>query len=350
MKKIEDIRKECREWLKERLNDEYDAIMQLSNEKVKELLAKWVNNGDIELLTKFVMSQRVSREERLKLDILEQMDFTIWACDKELNIKLWEGSCPKVYQITKDEALGHNYLKLFVEPVERRQSKEDTLRIIRTGTPQPFRYCDDVDGRGFPIQVITQCCRVYDDDNEPLQAEMAVNMNYDKLVRESKEFVREKKREQEEIEEARNELIDVIDTCRMRLIKAADMRINYFLSIVIGADNDGHQIKNAPRDLANKAAKRVIDIKSDINNEFFGQKQKVKETECFCDTRNNDSFEKNDEYTFDKKSGSVHSFDCIFRHNRKNIIEWRKYIERKEIDFLGQISKVDLATLAREGD
>ena len=296
------------------------------------------------LLIAYAMSHKISREDRLKLDILSQMDFTIWACDKELNIKLWEGSCPKVYQVSKEDALNKNYLQLFVDPLEQAQSKEDTLEIIETGTPQPFRYCDDVDGRGFPIQVITQCCRVYDDDGSPLQAEMAINMNYKKLIHDSEEFLKQQLREKEEIEEARSEMLSLVDSCRKRLLETADSRSNYFLSIGVTSDGTG---RGNTYPLARKAAERIIEIRRDFNAFFQETKAKIKTESCFCDILNYEVASENleAEYSFrstPQNQGHEHSFNCLFRHNKKITVQWREYIELQEVDFQSKMAGVDL--------
>ena len=281
----------------------------------------------------------INRKDRLKLQILDQMDFTIWACDKDFNIRLWEGSCQSIYGKSEEQVIGTNYLEQFVSPLEQHQSKIDTLHILETGEKQACRYCDDEDSRGFPIQVITQCCRVYDDPvigkdkGDALQAEMALNMNYERLVQESKIFIAKQEKEEQDIEQARSECRKVLEICKERVLKTADARANEFYNIAtITASKNSHETSRK----ALNAVERLIIIRKEFNKFYLSNLRKLKTTGCTCDTCGKE--ESNPQkYTF-----ANHSFNCVFRHNRPYLIKWQEDIESEEVKFQFRLSEVVL--------
>lgn len=301
-----------------------------------------LNDLNKQELIDYIMYLRSSRaffrEDRLKLQILDNVDFTIWACDRDLKIRLWEGSCEKVYSIKKEDAIGENYLELFVSSEERHQSKEDTLEIIDTSLPQPFRLCDDTDGRGFPIQVITQCCRIEDDEeielhdgshNKYLQAEMAINMNYENLLAESKKFKRIQESFEEDVEQQRKDCLEVLQTSKDRILEVADSRINHYYHITS---------KGRTSSVALNAIQKLIDYRKDFLSYAHTQSRVIKSKGCFCDLTSDAYL--TGEYTFD----NMHSFDCICRHNRQELIEWRKKIEDEELNYQIKIAEVQLSS------
>lgn len=299
-----------------------NAVEQIEDEQgVRDELSSWTKYELLDYLIYLREKRAFKREDRLKLQILDQVDFTIWACDSKFEIKLWEGTCEKIYQKKREEALGQNYLKLFVTPIERYQSKLDCENIISTGQPQTFRLCDDEDGRGCPIQIITQCCRIKDDDGRPLQAEMAINVNYEKLKRENQEFVDARNRENTEIEQTRSEMLSALESCRFRLIESADRRSSYFINI--------RTLDGSPYNYALEAIKKIITIRSEFTEYYQNLKERIKTTDCACDygAHVNDN---------------EHSFNCYYRSNRKKLIKLQEEFEHKEVAYQLQLASVGL--------
>lgn len=301
--------------------------------ELKSKLSEWNNEELIEYIMYLKKCRAVTREDRLKLQILDQLDFTIWACDDNFKIKLWDGACEKVYGKSREEALEKNYLETFVQPVEQHQSKTDALEIIRDGIIQGCRYCEDEDIRGFPIQIITQCCRVIDDpaggeqDGEALQAEMALNINYEKLRRESDEFVAVQEREIKDIEQARAEYLDALETCKRRILESADQRSSKFFELGINGETYPHALK---------AVRKIVKIRTDFAREYQKHLGYLKTSQCFCDTSGSDC--SINQYTFELG----HSFNCIFRHNRGYLIDWRNRLELHEVDVQSELACVVL--------
>lgn len=304
------------------VKNKFVAIEQFkTDQEVKDKLSSWDKDELVEYLLCLRKNRAFRREDRLKLQILDQVDFTIWACDSKFEIKLWEGTCEKIYQKKREDALGQNYLKLFVTPIERYQSKIDCEKIIKTGEPQPFRLCDDEDGRGFPVQIITQCCRIRDDDGQPLQAEMALNVNYEKLKRESQIFVDARNRENNEIEQTRMEMLSSLESCRLRLIESADRRSSYFINIKAS--------QTGTYTYALDAMKKIIAIRREFTEYYQRIKAKIQTVDCDCDYGAN-------------VDDDNHSFNCCFRTNRKKLIMLQEEFEKKEVEYQLKLASVEL--------
>ena len=72
------------------------------NNKTEEALRK-----EVEKLSRKVAeleSRVTSREDQLLLEIIKnpRWPFTIWACDKEFKIVLWNHACEEVYEVQKE--------------------------------------------------------------------------------------------------------------------------------------------------------------------------------------------------------------------------------------------------------
>ena len=124
----------------------------------------------------------ISHEDKLKLAILDRLPFSMWACDRNFNIVLWTCKSEKLYDIPKEKALGKNYLNLFVDPIERAQSKKDCLQIIEKDIQQHNCCACDLKPDGSCLMVVTNVFRIWDEEkNDWLQAEVGLDISdYDK--------------------------------------------------------------------------------------------------------------------------------------------------------------------------
>jgi hypothetical protein len=122
----------------------------------------------------------MSREDKIKLSILKDAPYSMWACDRNFKIVIWTGNCERMYNISEKDAIGKNYLELFVDEYERDQSKIDCLRIIDKNYRQRNFLATDKKGDGSDVTVLTNCYRVYDEEtNDYLQAEVGLDMGFD---------------------------------------------------------------------------------------------------------------------------------------------------------------------------
>jgi PAS domain S-box-containing protein len=76
----------------------------------------------------------LSKEDRFKLAIIDRAPFSTWACNRNFSIVFWSAGTAKVYGRTEEEAIGKNYLDLFVSEEERERSAKDCIDVIDNGT------------------------------------------------------------------------------------------------------------------------------------------------------------------------------------------------------------------------
>jgi len=134
-----------------------------------------------------------SWEDCLKLSIIDKAPFTMWACNRNFEIVLWAGACEEIYGYSREEAIGKNYLDLFVDKPEREESEKDCIEIIEEDKRQTncfaFDYAKNKDKRNM----LTNCFRVHDEFNDRLlQAEVAFEISDIEKRREFHRIVREK--------------------------------------------------------------------------------------------------------------------------------------------------------------
>lgn len=59
----------------------------------------------ISLLRELESQRAFTYEDRMKLEILDQSPFTIWASDRDCKITFWDGQCEHLRQIRLTEML-----------------------------------------------------------------------------------------------------------------------------------------------------------------------------------------------------------------------------------------------------
>jgi PAS domain S-box-containing protein len=153
------------------------SAMANDEEKSKDELHEEIRS----LREKIAMLRRkktLSREQRLKLAIMERVPFTIWACDRNFKIVLWCGKCGDNYCCSNENAIGKNYLELFVDPPEREESREGCLKIIDEDIVMKNFLAYDKALDGSTKTMLTNCFRIFDEDSgEYLQAEVGIEIS-----------------------------------------------------------------------------------------------------------------------------------------------------------------------------
>jgi hypothetical protein len=123
--------------------------------------------------------------------LLDLAPVSIWACDSEYRIVLWNAGAAATYGYSRDEALGANYLDLFVKDDQREESQADTDAVIEKGAVFLCFIANDYakEPSGLPEQsststtdapdrwLLTNCFQVTDDEGRPLQVEIAVDIS-----------------------------------------------------------------------------------------------------------------------------------------------------------------------------
>jgi PAS domain S-box-containing protein len=122
--------------------------------------------------------QSITYEDALKLAILDRAPFTMWACDRNYKIVLWTKQCEQNYGFTKRQALGKDFIELFVSEPEKADACEDTVDIIDSDKVFSNFIAEDVAENGAPRYMLTNCFRIWDEENKQwLQAEVALEIS-----------------------------------------------------------------------------------------------------------------------------------------------------------------------------
>ena len=90
-----------------------------------------------DLIIKLKQMRAFSYDDQIKLIILDKMPCSIWAADKSCTITFWDGKCERIYGLPKNQAIGYNYLDLFVSKDDFPTAKHDHQTIIN-GRNLPF--------------------------------------------------------------------------------------------------------------------------------------------------------------------------------------------------------------------
>lgn len=103
-----------------------------------------------------------TKEEDLKLAIFDQIPFTIWAANKEFRIVLWNEYCRTNYGHSAEEAIGKDYVHLFVDEIEAEDSRKDCLAVIDHAACFTNFLAYDHAKNGTSRTMLTNCFRILD--------------------------------------------------------------------------------------------------------------------------------------------------------------------------------------------
>jgi PAS domain S-box-containing protein len=132
----------------------------------------------IEFIREIEKKRAFSYEDQMKLIILDNSAFTVWASDRDCNILLWEGQCEAKYGYAKQEVIGKDFVELFVHPDEQYQAREDQKKIIDDGIVF-HNLANDRGKHGNTLPLLTHCFRIYDINTEKyLNAELGIIIDY----------------------------------------------------------------------------------------------------------------------------------------------------------------------------
>jgi PAS domain S-box-containing protein len=116
-------------------------------------------------------------QERLMRSLFEESHVSMWACDAEFRIVLWNRGAVSIYGRSADSVLGRRYDELFIDDAEREQSLADCKAIIENGTRYTNFLALDHDAKGRERQMLTNCFRITDPKTgQHYQAEIGVDI------------------------------------------------------------------------------------------------------------------------------------------------------------------------------
>lgn len=154
-------------------------------------------------------SSSLSAEAALKLAIFDRLPMPIWACDRECRIVYWNGGAERLYGYRSDEAMGRDFVELFVNPPERLKARLDCVDIIENDR-NIRNMADDIDKYGTTRRLVTQCFALYNvGGHDGIQVELSYEVqDIDRLGEELRALQADFRRAQDEREQLRRRLID----------------------------------------------------------------------------------------------------------------------------------------------
>lgn len=185
-----------------------------------------------------------TEEDRFLLKILDASPFTIWASDRDCIIQFWEGQCESLYGYKKSDAIGKDFVDLFVAVDEQKAAREDQLKIIDTG--EVFHnIANDYAKTGNTLRLLTNCWRMKSpDSDEYWNVEMGLIVDFfyqemerlEEIISESRlykarvtQFLDLVKQIRRQFSERRKNFTEAIIECRRQALmakKAAEFKSN----------------------------------------------------------------------------------------------------------------------------
>lgn len=143
----------------------------------------------VEMVRALKEQRAFTYEDQMKLAILDESPFTIWASDRDCRITLWTGKCEALYGYSHDHAVGKDYVDLFVAPDEQAAARRDQISIIDDAAVF-HNIANDIARTGNKLQLITNCFRIRDlRSDQYWSAEMGLIVDYFEQEKERLELI-----------------------------------------------------------------------------------------------------------------------------------------------------------------
>ncbi|MER7283923.1 PAS domain-containing sensor histidine kinase [Dactylosporangium sp. NPDC000244] len=115
------------------------------------------------------MNGNIARDDAgsaLLLEVLQRAQLAVWIADSAEQgyaIREWNAGAESLYGYTRDEALGRNYVELFVNRAERAETRDSHQRIVEEGEEFGWNFAaDDISKDGTIHTVLGNAFRIWD--------------------------------------------------------------------------------------------------------------------------------------------------------------------------------------------
>jgi PAS domain S-box-containing protein len=162
-------------------------------------------------------------QAQLKLAIFDRLPMPVWACDRNCRIVFWNDAAARLYGYPAEEAIGKDFVDLYVNEPERAKARIDVVDIIDNNKPIK-NMANDIDKHGNTRKLVTQCFALYNvGGHSGLQAEISYEVqDIERLQEELMRMQEEHRRARMESEELQRKLVDVT---RTRAMSALDSMV-----------------------------------------------------------------------------------------------------------------------------
>ena len=250
----------------------------------------------IAYINEMQLKRAFTYEDQMKLEILDNSPFTVWASDRNCIIKLWMGQCESLYGFSREEALEKDYVDLFVANDEKVAARRDQIDIIDNGKTF-HNIANDVGKNGNTLQLITNCRRIKDiKSGEYWNAEIGVIIDYieeeknqlKSRINESQriksfiiQFAEEMHQAKERFLNRRTLIVSAIKNCECsatRLRKRHECRTKMY-SIRLGLDELlKNMINTCDSYILKMESCKTIDSCKETRQSFFGEQDIISDT------------------------------------------------------------------------
>jgi PAS domain S-box-containing protein len=130
--------------------------------------------------------------DQILSQFFEKSHLSMWACDEQFKIVLWNKGAEFIYGYTKEEVLGKSYLDIFIDQAEREESIKD-CKLVLQGYSQSNCCAFDSTRNNKKIYMLTNVFRITNpfESCKYLQAEIGIEISDLNLKKEEHRSLRE---------------------------------------------------------------------------------------------------------------------------------------------------------------
>ena len=96
-----------------------------------------------EAIEQFKEIKAFTHKDQMILNIVDCLKFNIWAADRDCIITFWTGNCEEYYGIKEKDAIGKNFVELFVKEEEKEDAIKMQKEIIDKKETQYHSFAND---------------------------------------------------------------------------------------------------------------------------------------------------------------------------------------------------------------
>jgi PAS domain S-box-containing protein len=200
---------------------------------------------------------------QLKLAIFDRLPMPVWACDRTCRIVFWNDAAARLYGFPEHEAIGQDFVELFVNVPEREKARIDCIDIIDNNR-NIRNMADDLDKHGNTRTLVTQCFPVYNVQGYPgLQVEVSYEVqDIERLQRELQALQEAYRRAELEREEMHRKFVE---TTRSRALKALESVVEAVRESNRARRNAIHQAELKKGADPNSLAKAKSEVRQELD-------------------------------------------------------------------------------------